>query len=178
MATAKKTAPVAAKKTAPVAAKSAPVAAKSAPAKKAAVVEQPAETEAAAPRTRGPRGVPETAVITVLAEGNPKREGSKAHAVFSHYENGQTIADFCAALEATDAEMVKEATPNLVYDAKHGFIEIEGYEPPGGVIEKKVREPKAPKAAKAPKAGKAKPTAEQQQAQADADAEAEEEVVD
>lgn len=158
MATAKKTAPTT--KTAPT---------KTAPAKKAAhVVEESAE---AAPRTRGPRGVPETAVITLLVETNPKREGSKAHAVFSHYESGQTIADFCAALEATDAEMVKEATPNLVYDAKHGFIEIEGYEPPGGVVVKEVKQPK-PKAEK-PAKGKKAPAET-----AKADAEAEEEVID
>lgn len=173
MATAK-TAP---KKTAPIqaAAKSAP--AKSAPAKKVASKEPEPEVEAAAPRTRGPRGVPETAVITLLVEGNPKREGSKAHAVFSHYEEGQTIAEFCAALEATDAEMVKEATPNLVYDAKHGFISIEGYEPPGGVIEHKPKEPKPVKAAAPSKKG-GKPKAQQAAEQAEADAAAEEEVVD
>lgn len=162
MATAKKTAPTA--KTAPT---------KTAPTKKAAhVVEESAE---AAPRTRGPRGVPETAVITLLVEANPKREGSKAHAVFSHYESGQTIADFCAALEATDAEMVKEATPNLVYDAKHGFIEIEGYEPPGGVVVKEVKQPK-PKTEKPAKAPKGKKTDPAETAKADA--EAEEEVID
>lgn len=176
MATAK-TAP---KKTAPTsaapAAKTAP--AKTAPAKKAAAAPAPEpEVEAAAPRTRGPRGVPETAVISLLVEGNPKREGSKAHAVFSHYEDGQSIAEFCAALEATDADMVKEATPNLVYDAKHGFISIEGYEPPGGVIEKTVKEPKPVKAtAPAKKGGKSKAT--QAAEQAAADETAEEEVVD
>lgn len=168
MATAKKTAPTA--KTAPVA-KTAPAKA-AAPAKKAAapVVEQPEAAEAT-PRTRGPRGVPETAVITLLVEGNPKREGSKAHAVFSHYENGQTIADFCAALEATDPDMVKEATPNLVYDAKHGFIEIEGYTPPGGVIVKEVK----PKSEKPAKASKSKKAAAEQAA---VEEEAAEEVVD
>lgn len=171
MATAKKAAPVAAKKTAPVTA--APAAKKAAAPAAAPVVEQEAE-EVAAPRTRGPRGVPETAVITLLVEGNPKREGSKANAVFSHYEDGMTIADFCAALEATDPEMVKEATPNLVYDAKHGFIQIEGYEPPGGVVVKEVKQPK-PKAEKAPRKGK---SAEQAAEQAAADATAEEEVVD
>lgn len=169
MATAKKT-PA---KTAPVAA--APVAAKKATAKAAApvAVEQPADP-VVEPRTRGPRGVHESAVITVLAEGNPKREGSKAHAVFSHYESGQTIAEFCEALEATDAEMVKEATPNLVYDAKHGFIEIEGYEPPGGVTKKEVKAPtpKAEKPVKASKSPKAKADT------AKADAEANEEIID
>lgn len=161
MATAKKTAPTS--KTAPVA----PVKTASAP---APVVEEADVT----PRTRGPRGVPETAVINVLVDTNPKREGSKAHAVFSHYESGQTIAEFCAALEATDPEMVKEATPNLVYDAKHGFIEIDGYTPPGGVVVKEVKQPK-PKSETAPKGKKAKPAPADTAA---ADAEALEEVVD
>lgn len=167
MATAKK-APT---KTAPVSAPAKKVAAKAAPAPAPAVE----EAEAPTPRTRGPRGVPESAVISLLVETNPKREGSKAHAVFSHYEDGQTIADFCAALEATAPEMVKEATPNLVYDAKHGFISIEGYEPPGGVVVKEVKAPKA-KPETAPKGkGKSKPTKADT---AQADAEAEEEVVD
>jgi hypothetical protein len=166
MATAKK-APT---KTAPVSAPAKKVAAKAAP---APAVE---ETEAPAPRTRGPRGVSEDSVINLLVETNPKREGSKAHAVFSHYEDGQTIAEFCAALEATDPEMVKEATPNLVYDAKHGFISIAGYEPPGGVTAKEVKAPKAKPAATAPKGkGKGKPSKADT---AQADAEAEEEVVD
>lgn len=163
MATAKKTAP-----------KSAPAAAvKAAPAKKAAVVEQ-VEAEAV-PRSRGPRGTTEDAVITLLVDGNPKREGSKAHAVFSYYEDGMTIGAFADALAA--AELGKEATPNLVYDSKHGYISIEGYEPPGGVTVKeiKVKAEKPAKEAKAPKKGKSKA---QEAEEAQADAEANEEVID
>ncbi len=173
MATAKKVAP---KSTAP-AAKSAPAtpAKKSVPVKpKAEEVVEEVEAEAV-PRTRGPRGVAETAVITLLVDSNPKREGSKANAVFSHYESGQTIAEFCAALEATDPEMVKEATPNLVYDAKHGFIEIEGYEVPGGVVVKEAKEPKAPKAVAAKTGKKVKAPAADTKEVEDA---AEEETID
>lgn len=163
MATAKKTVP----------SKTAPTSKKAAPAPAPAPVEA---EEQAVPRSRGPRGVSESAVIRLKVQGNPKREGSKAHAVFSHYEDGQTIAEFCAALEATDPEMVKEATPNLVYDAKHGFIEIEGYTPPGGVV---VKEPKPAKEPKAAKTGKsAKKAAEQSEAEAEVESVAQEEVID
>lgn len=163
MATAKKTAPTSAKPG---------VVNKAAPAKKAApVVEQP-EPEAAVSRSRGPRGTTEDAVITLLAEANPKREGSKAHAVFSYYEDGMTIGAFADALAAAD--LGKEATPNLVYDSKMGYISIEGYEPPGGVTVKEVKV-KAEKPAKAPKKGKSK---EQEAEQAEADQVAEEEVMD
>lgn len=104
-----------------------------------------------APATRGPRGTVETAVITVLVDGNPKRPGSKAAQVFDHYQSGQTIAEFADALAA--AGLGKEATPNLVYDAKHGFITIDGYDPGEVVV-------RAPKGAKAPKAKKEKKVAE------------------
>lgn len=125
----------------------------------AAAAEQAAAKKEAGPKTRGPRGVEETAKITVLAGTNPKREGSKAHTVFSHYKTGQTIAEFADSLKASGLE--KEATPNLVWDAKHGFIAIEGYNP-GEIITPKPK--KAPKP-KTEKGGKVKvekdPAAEQ-----------------
>jgi hypothetical protein len=108
-----------------------------------------AESTPKAPASRGPRGTVETALITVLVGENPKRPGSKAHAVFGHYRSGQTIAEFADSL----GELSKEATPNLVYDAKHGFISIEGYDP-GEIV---VKAPKEPKAAKPAKAKKVKP---------------------
>jgi len=92
---------------------------------------------------RGPKGVALTARITVLAAANPKRALSKAHAVFSKYVTGMTVQEF---LDAAG----EEATPNIVYDTKHGYISVEGYNvevlPP-----KAPRTPKEPKAAKAPK---------------------------
>lgn len=131
--------------------------------------------KAATPRTRGPRGVPESAVITVLVDANPKREGSKAATVFSHYQTGMTIGEFADALDA--AGLGKESTPNLVYDAKHGFITIEGYDP-GEVVKPKEKAPKAEKPAKAPKKKAAPRTAEQEEAVAAVDAEAVEESMD
>jgi hypothetical protein len=103
-----------------------------------------AEQAIAVARSRGPRGVAESAVITVLADTNPKREGSKAAATFALYATGMTVGEFCDLAG-------KEATPNLVYDSKHGFISIEGYDP-----EQVVAKPKKEKVAKEPKAPRAK----------------------
>lgn len=114
------------------------------------VVETPAAEpkEPAAPRSRGPRGVGEEAVITVLAESNPKRPSSKAYEAFAQYRSGMTVKEFCDAVG-------KEATGHLVYDTSHGFISIEGYTP-GQIIKPKEKAPKAPKEPKArkPKATK------------------------
>jgi hypothetical protein len=159
----------AAKKAAPAKAAPAP-AAKKVAAKPAPAPEPEAEEEAteAVARTRGPRGTTEDMVIHVLVETNPKREGSKAAAVFSHYVEGMTIGEFADSL--AEAEMGKEATPNLVYDTKHGFIAIDGYEVPGGVTPKEVKEPKPAKAGKVKKGTKA--------ADPEVEAAAEEEVID
>jgi hypothetical protein len=94
----------------------------------------------AAPKSRGPRGTVETAKITLVAKSNPKRPNSKAFAAFANYRDGMTIAEFADAVG-------KEATGHLVYDAKHGSITIEGYDP-GAII---VPKPKAEKKVKAPK---------------------------
>lgn len=123
--------------------------AKIAPEKDVAQAEAPgAEPKVVVPKTRGPRGTEESAKITVLAKENPKRAGSKAAAVFAQYKDGMTIKEFCDAVG-------KEATGHLVYDAKHGSIAIEGYDP-GAIVVAKVKEPKAPKVAKEPKAKKTK----------------------
>jgi hypothetical protein len=124
--------------------------------------EQPKPDIAQAPvplsKLRGPRGVAETAKITLLAQTNPKRPNSKAHMVFSQYRDGMTVGEFCDAVNATvnadGSSNTGAGTPNLVYDARHGFISIEGYTPPDGVIQPKP--PKPPKAPKEPKATKVK----------------------
>lgn len=119
---------------------------------------------------RGPKGVALDALITLKCEGNPKRPGSKAHAVFAQYADGMTVQAFLDAVG--DA-----ATPNLVYDAAHGFIAIEGYDPKMAV--KKERAPKEPKAPKAPRAKKAAATAAAPTAaEVEVDALAVEEVID
>jgi hypothetical protein len=50
-------------------------------------VVEAAEQAIAVARTRGPRGVAETATITVLVDANPKRAGSKAEAAFALYDS-------------------------------------------------------------------------------------------
>lgn len=152
---------------------------KTTPAAKTAAAPAPAEKpekEVKVPlaKMRGPRGVPETAKITVLVEGNPKREGSKAHAAFACYRDGMTVGEFCDAVNAAGQDGM--GTPNLVYDAAHGFIKIEGYEPPGGVIQPKPKKEPKPKEEKAAK-GKSAKTADPK-AKAKADEEAEEEQID
>lgn len=108
-----------------------------------------ADKAAPVPRTRGPRGVEESAVITVRSAANPKREGSKAFQAFSHYVDGMTVGEYCDAMEKSG--LGKEATPNLVYDAGHGFISIAGYSGNGEPKPVKEAKPKAEKKAKAEK---------------------------
>lgn len=142
---------------------------KAAPAAKTAPkTEAPAEAPKAAPKEekvslakmRGPRGVAETAKIKLLTDGgqNPKRAGSKAHAVFGCYKTNMTVGAFCDAVDALAAGAHKgSATPNLVYDASHGFISIEGHTPaeifvPKPKAEKEVKEPKGKAVPRTPKA--------------------------
>jgi len=104
-----------------------------------AAAETPKEASAVI-GVRGPKGVPETAVITLLTATNPKREGSKAHERFAKYVDGQTVK------QALDAGVL---TADLVYDATHGFIKIAGYDVTV-ITPKPKAEPKAKKEA-APK---------------------------
>jgi hypothetical protein len=57
-----------------------------------------------------------TGVITLLADKNPKREGSAAHARFELYKTGQTVAEALAA---------GLTTSGFHYDTSHGFISID-----------------------------------------------------
>jgi hypothetical protein len=125
----------------------------------------PAETEktksksASAIGSRGPRGVPDTAAITRLVDANPKKPSSKCWHRFELYKTGMTVGNYLDA---------GGFTPDLVYDTKHGFIKIEGYDP--ALVVKKERPLKAEKPAKAKKA-----SATESPEQAAADAEANEE---
>lgn len=107
-----------------------------------------APKEKAAPAvSRGPKGVPETAKITVKAAQNPKRVGSRAHKLWTLYKDGMTVKEYVEA--CIGAGISDQATPALVYDSAHAFIEIEGYNPtlvqPKPRKEKKPKEPKADK---------------------------------
>ena len=67
----------------------------------------------------------DSAVITVMVDSNPKREGSKAHEKFESYfklrddQGAFTVADYLAE---------GWSKIDLRYDVTHGFIEIEGAE--------------------------------------------------
>ena len=143
-----------------------------APATEEVKSETTATAEAKVPlaKMRGPRGVAETAKITILtANGqNPKRPNSKAFAAFACYKNNMTTGEFCDAVNAIGQQGM--GTPNLVYDASHGFIKIEGYNP--DVIAAKPAKP-----AKEPKAKKEKAPSKVAEVAA-ADAEATEETMD
>lgn len=65
--------------------------------------------------TRGSLGERKDKPITILAETNPKREGSGAHARFQLYRNGMTVQ------EALTAGM---STGNVVHDEEMGYIKI------------------------------------------------------
>lgn len=121
------------------------------------------------PKAVGPKGVKNDAVITLLATSNPKREGSAAKIRFAGYADQMTVS---AAL-ATGL-----TTPDLVYDAKHGFTQIEGYTVPGGVVVPKAKAPAKPKSEKKAKAAKVEKTAEQKALEAQADAEAQSETME
>lgn len=78
----------------------------------------PKETAYKAPKAkREGRGdkYPATAKITLLAEKNPKREGSASHARFAAYVSGQTVAEALAA---------GLTTGDFHHDVAHGFISI------------------------------------------------------
>lgn len=54
---------------------------------------------------------------------NPLREGTKAHAVFGFYKNGQTVTEFVAAVKAagyTD----RDARISLSRSRRKGYVEI------------------------------------------------------
>lgn len=125
-------------------------------AKKQVEPKAPTPAAADAPRAyvRGPRGVAADALIFLMTPTNPKRPGSRAFEAFSHYGDGMTVAQYVEAAG-------KAATANLVYDANHGFITIEGYEPKAPREPRTLKAPKAAKpakiaAVKAPKAKKEK----------------------
>jgi hypothetical protein len=131
-----------------------------------AAIEKAAESSAKVIGVRGPKGVELTAAVTLLASGNPKREGSKAADRFAGYVDGMSVQ------EALDAGLT---TADLVYDAAHGHIAVEGYNP--ALVVKKEKAPKAEKATKAPRAKKVK-SVEEVAAESELDAVTAEETID
>lgn len=65
--------------------------------------------------TRGSTKFADTHVITLLVDYNPKRAGSASHGRFEKYEDGLTVED---------AQKAGITAGDLLWDTKHGFIEI------------------------------------------------------
>lgn len=55
--------------------------------------------------------------IKILAEANPKREGSKSRERFAFYKNGQTVGQFIQA---------GGTTADVRYDVEHKYIQLIG----------------------------------------------------
>jgi hypothetical protein len=89
-----------------------------------------------APRDRTSRNFNKEAVITLLVDKNPKREGSKAYPRFSVYRDGISVGDFITG---------GGTYGDLAWDSARGFISISGYTPKAVV-----RKEKAPKAEQVP----------------------------
>lgn len=66
--------------------------------------------------------ISEEHVITEVGE-NPKRQGTKAHAIFSLYKKGMTTAKFIKACEKA-GYTAADAKSNLSWDRRKGFITI------------------------------------------------------
>jgi hypothetical protein len=58
---------------------------------------------------------PDGAIITVKADKNPKRAGTKAHGTFELYKSGMTVGDFIKAGGYYAA---------LSWDVGHGFVTV------------------------------------------------------
>ena len=54
---------------------------------------------------------------------NPKRSGTKAHAIFACYKNGQTVAQFIKAVEKAGYTET-DARSNLTWDRNKSFIRV------------------------------------------------------
>ncbi len=78
-----------------------------------------------APKPTAPKLAPAKAAglhgtITLLVQGNPKQQGTKAHARFALYQNGMhTNAYRALALVGK-----QYGGPDLLYDTRHGYIAV------------------------------------------------------
>lgn len=92
----------------------------------AAAQEEPKAEKEKSSRSNLSKMYPEDAVITVLAEKNPKKAGSAAAAIFEFYKSGQTVGDFFASTaEFTFKDKKRPGTyADITYDVGHGYIKV------------------------------------------------------
>lgn len=70
---------------------------------------------------------PEDAKLEVLAAANPKKAGSRAHAIFEFYKTSKTVGDFFAATAEYVAPSGKKQPgtySDITYDVGHGYIKV------------------------------------------------------
>lgn len=87
----------------------------------------PKEPKAPSNRAKLSKTYPEDAKLEVLVEGNPKKPGSRAAAIFEFYRTSATVGDFFAATaDYTDAKGKKSPGNygDITYDVGHGFIKV------------------------------------------------------
>jgi hypothetical protein len=77
-------------------------------------------------RTKLAKQYPEDASLTVLVDGNPKKAGSAAAAIFEFYRGSKTVGDFFAA--TLNFEFNGKKRPgtyaDITYDVGHGYIKV------------------------------------------------------
>lgn len=67
---------------------------------------------------------PDDAKIKIVAKENPKREGTKAHKLFSVYKPGMTVAQYQAAVLSLRGVRPRRARSSLRYDVRHGYVKL------------------------------------------------------
>lgn len=75
------------------------------------------------PKPRREDAYQPTDVIRVLADKNPCREGTAAHAVFKKYRDGMTVAAFAKAAASACPGRLRPVD-YLIYDSKKGRISV------------------------------------------------------
>lgn len=85
------------------------------------------EPKAPSNRAKLSKTYPEDAELSVLVEGNPKKAGSRAAAIFEFYRQSTSVGEFFAkTADYTDAKGKKSPGNygDITYDVGHGFIKV------------------------------------------------------
>lgn len=62
--------------------------------------------------------------IKILAEDNPRREGTDAHQYFEDLKSSATVGDYLKKYEGKGKKAVRDARLWLYYNTKHGHAEL------------------------------------------------------
>ena len=83
-----------------------------------------AEGEGGGRRSNLAAQYPNDAKITMVAQANPKREGSKAHARFELYKGVKTVGEYLAKTTTFEGEEMKGTYTDLAYNVGRGYIKV------------------------------------------------------